>query len=136
MEAARQLGERNVDRSADVARPPFPGLADVDDDDASCGEQVGRAACVDRTRSGEEAHGSGPRRALDDRCELAPRLGGDRRKFRVADDREHSLGVDRGDVRLAAAPVDDDIARQQGAESGSASSARCASGGLQAPRIR
>ena len=36
----------------------------------------------------------------------------------VADDGEHLLGVDRGDVRLTLLLVDDDVAREQDAELG------------------
>jgi hypothetical protein len=53
---------------------------------------------------------------LDDGCEAAAHLGGGRPELVVVDDREHLLGVDRGDVSLTLLRVDDHVARQQNAE--------------------
>ena len=133
---ARQLAERDVDRVLDVACLPFCVLADVDHDNGLSGEQFGRTVGVDLLCPCDEAHGSGLRCALDDCCEPIPHLGGDREERFVADDREHSLGVDCGDVRLAAALVDDDVARQQGAEVGLGFERLVGEGRVAAPRIR
>ncbi|HEU5342301.1 MAG TPA: hypothetical protein VFU66_13690 [Edaphobacter sp.] len=67
---------------------------------------------------------------FDDGGELVAHLGGDRREFVVADDREHPVSVYRRDVRLPVSLVDDSVP-----SCGSAESAWWASGGLQAPKI-
>jgi hypothetical protein len=91
-----------------------------------------------RVRSGRVTLRLPRARALADGGELGAYLSSDRGEFRVLDEREHRLGVDRGDVRLAVGAVDDDVAGKQRAELGSAlrARARWASGGLQAPRMR
>jgi hypothetical protein len=72
-------------------------------------------------------------RAVDDGRESLTNVGRDRSKV-VIDDRQHSLGVDGGDVRLLVELVDDDVAWERGAEL--RLGARCAISGLQAPGIR
>ena len=78
---------------------PLRPAADVDDDGVSSRDQLRSACGVDLRRAREQTARSDPRRALDDRCEPSPHLGGDGGELVVAHDREHALGVDRGDVR-------------------------------------
>ena len=66
----------------------------------------------------QEVDGLTPGRALDDRGEAAAYLAGRGCELVVADDREHLLGVDGGDVRVTLLLVDDDVAREQDAELG------------------
>jgi hypothetical protein len=93
----------------DVASAPFGGLADVDQGDAAVGELFGHRGGVDVGGSGEEVHGSVPGGVLDATREFAAHVGGDWCELVVADDREHALGIDGGDVCLPMAGVDDDV---------------------------
>jgi hypothetical protein len=55
---------------------------------------------------------------VDDGGEPLPHFAGDRGELGVVGDGEHSLGVDGGDVGVAVATVDGDVAGEQGAELG------------------
>lgn len=116
VEAACELGEGQVEGAADMASAPFGGLAHVDHEHAAVSEPLGHRGRVDVRGSREETHRSDPGGALDHTGELAAHVGGDCRKLVVADNREHALGVDRGDVRLTVPRIDDDVAREQDAE--------------------